>query len=172
MSIMKYTVRILTLILMLCNLTLSLNAQERKGREEQIEKFRSMKIAFFTERLELTPVEAELFWPAYNENEKKKREISHHKHLRRRNIDEQLENMSDEEAEKKVDAMMEAREKEVQLASDFHDDLKKILPPKKVMRFYITEIEFREYMLRKIRDERGGGSNKKGKNPPPGSLLP
>ncbi|MCK4854003.1 MAG: hypothetical protein KAT31_07070 [Bacteroidales bacterium] len=169
---MKYTVRILTLILMLCDLTLSLNAQERKGREEYIEKFRSMKIAFFTERLELTPGEAEIFWPAYNEYEKEKREISRHRHFRHRNIDEQLENMTDEEAEKKVDEMMEGRKKEVQLASAFHEDLKKIFPPKKVMRFYITEIQFREYMLRKIRDERGGGPRKKGENPPPGSLLP
>ena len=172
MSAMKYTVRILTLILMLCNLTLALNAQERKGREEYIEKFRSMKIAFFTERLELTPGEAEIFWPAYNEYEKEKREISHHRHFRHRNIDEQLENMTDEEAEKKVDEMMEGRKKEVQLSTAFHEDLKKIFPPKKVMRFYITEIQFREYMLRKIRDERGGGPRKKGENPPPGSLLP
>ena len=96
---MKFTVRILTLILMLCNLTLALNAQERKGREEYIEKFRSMKIAFFTEKLELTPGEAEIFWPAYNEYEKEKREISRHRHFRHRNIDEQLENMTDEEAE-------------------------------------------------------------------------
>jgi hypothetical protein len=172
MSAMKYTVRILTLILMLCNLTLALNAQERKGREEYIEKFRSMKIAFFTERLELTPGEAEIFWPAYNEYEKEKREISRHRHFRHRNIDEQLENMTDEEAEKKVDEMMEGRKKEVQLSTAFHEDLKKIFPPKKVMRFYITEIQFREYMLRKIRDERGGGPRKKGENPPPGSLLP
>ena len=169
---MKYTVRILTLILMLCNLTLALNAQERKGREEYIEKFRSMKIAFFTERLELTPGEAEIFWPAYNEYEKEKREISRHRHFRHRNIDEQLENMTDEEAEKKVDEMMEGRKKEVQLSTAFHEDLKKIFPPKKVMRFYITEIQFREYMLRKIRDERGGGPRKKGENPPPGSFLP
>jgi len=169
---MKYTVRILTLILMLCNLTLALNAQERKGREEYIEKFRSMKIAFFTERLELTPGEAEIFWPAYNEYEKEKREISRHRHFRHRNIDEQLENMTDEEAEKKVDEMMEGRKKEVQLSTAFHEDLKKIFPPKKVMRFYITEIQFREYMLRKIRDERGGGPRKKGENLPPGSLLP
>jgi hypothetical protein len=54
----------------------------------------------------------------------------------------------------------------------FHEDLKKILPPKKVMRFYITEIQFREYMLRKIRDERGGGNREKGENPPPGPVFP
>mgnify|MGYP001098974439 CR=1 FL=1 len=172
MSAMKYTVRIFTLILMLCNLTLALNAQERKGREEHIEKFRSMKIAFFTERLELTPGEAEIFWPAYNEYEKEKQEISRYRHFRPRNIDERLETMTDQEAEEIVDEIIKARQKEVQLATAFHEDLKKILPPKKVMRFYITEIQFREYMLRKIRDEHRGGSMGKGKNPPPGSLHP
>ena len=169
---MKYTLRILTLILALNSLTLALDAQVRKSREEQIEQFRAMKIAFFTERLELTPGEAELFWPAYNENENKKREISHRKLLRRKNFDERLANMTDEEAEKKVDEMMAAREKEVQLATVFHEDLKKILPPKKVMRFYVTEIEFREYMLRKIRDERRSSNGGKGKNPPPGGQVP
>jgi hypothetical protein len=169
---MKYTARILSVILLLCNLSLALNAQERKGREEHIEKFRSMKIAFFTERLELTPGEAEIFWPAYNEHEKKMREFSRHRHFRPRNIEERLEIMTDQEAENMVDEMMEARKKEVQLEAAFHEDLKKILPPKKVVKFYNTEIQFREYMLRRIRDERRGGSRKKGENPPPGSLLP
>ena len=53
-------------ILLLACLTLSLNAQEKKeNRKEQIE---SQKIAFFTAELELTPEEAQLFWPVYNQN--------------------------------------------------------------------------------------------------------
>lgn len=169
---MKYTLRILTMTLMLSSLTLALIAQERKGREEHIEKFRSMKIAFFTERLELAPGEAEKFWPLYNEYENEKREVSHNRHLRPRDIDERLESMTDREAEELVDEMIDARKKEVQLATAFHENLKKILPPKKVMRFYITEIQFREYMLRKIRDEHRDDNRKKDQNPPPGSLLP
>ena len=172
MSAMKYTVRILTLILILCNLTLVLNAQERKGREEHIEKFRSMKIAFFTEKLELTPDEAEKFWPLYNDFENKKQEVSKNRHRRPRFMDEQLENMTDQEAEKMADDMIKSRKKEVELAEAFHEDLKEIFPPKKVMKFYITEHQFREYMLRKIRDDHRGGSGEKGKNPPPGSILP
>lgn len=169
---MKNTARILTLILMLGNLTMALNAQEPKSREERIEKFRSMKIAFFTERLELTPAEAETFWPAYNEHEKQMREISSFRHFRHKNIEERLASMTDQEAEEMVDEMMEARKKEVQLETAFHKDLKKILPPKKVMRFYITEIQFREYMLRKIRDERSERHRGSGANPPAGSQLP
>jgi hypothetical protein len=172
MKTMKYTARILTLILILGNLTMALNAQERKSREEHIEQFKSMKIAFFTERLGLIPGEAEIFWPAYNEYENEKREISHKSHFRPKSIDERLENMTDREAEELVDEMMEARKKEVQLAAAFHEDLKKILPPKKVVRFYITEIQFREYMLRRIRDEHREDPRKKGENPPPGPIFP
>ena len=40
------------------------------------------------------------------------------------------------------------------------------------MKYYVTEHGFREYMLRKIRDERRNGDGKKQENPPPGSLLP
>jgi len=172
MTTMKYTLRILTLTLMLFSLTLALSAQESKSREEQIEKFRSMKIAYFTEKLELTPEEAEKFWPLYNDYEKKRREVSRYRHRRPKNMDEQLANMTDQEAEKMADDMIISRKKEVELDEAFHKDLKEIFPPKKVMKYYITEHQFREYMLRKIRDERRGGQGKKSENPPPGSLLP
>ena len=172
MTTMKYTLRILTLTLMLFSLTLALSAQERKSREEQIEKFRSMKIAYFTEKLELTPEEAEKFWPLYNDYEKKKREVSQYRYRRSRNMDEQLANMTDQEAEKMGDDMIEDRKKEVMLAEAFHGDLKKIFSPKKVMKYYFTERHFREHMLRRIRDEQRGGQGKKSENPPPGSLLP
>ena len=169
---MKYTLRILILTLTLCSLTLALIAQERKGREEHMEKFRSMKIAYFTENLELTPEEAEKFWPLYNDFQSKKREVSRHRHRRPTNMDEQLASMTDQEAEKMADGMIISRKKEVELDEAFHNDLKKIFPPKKLMKYYITEHQFREYMLRKIRDERRGGQGKKSENPPPGSLLP
>ena len=52
---------------------LFINAQDRRERDpERREKFNSMKIAYFTEELELTSAEAEKFWPVYNEYEKKK----------------------------------------------------------------------------------------------------
>ena len=172
MSAMKYTVRIFTLILMLSNFALALNAQERKGREEHMEKFRSMKIAFFTEKLELMPEEAEKFWPLYNDFQSKKREVSRYRHRRPNKMDEQLASMTDQEAEKMADDMIISRKKEVELDEAFHSDLKEIFPPKKVLKYYITEHQFREYMLRKIRDEHRGGEGKKSKNPPPGSLLP
>ena len=168
---MKYIVRTLPLILILCTLTFVVNAQESKEREERREKYRSMKIAYFTERLELTPEEAEKFWPLYNEVEKKKHELPN-RNIRPRHYTQQLENLTDEEIEKITDDIIDARKKEAQLSAEFHEDLKKFLSPKKIMKLYITEVQFREYILRKIRDERAGSKPVKGKNPPPVSLLP
>jgi Spy/CpxP family protein refolding chaperone len=169
---MKHKVRLFSIFLASCIFLQVMNAQGRKDREEQIEKFRSMKIAFYTERLELTTEEAEKFWPLYNEYEKNRHEISRHRHPRPRDMEEHIANLSDQEALQEIDEMMEARKKEVKLAADFLKDMKAVLPPKKILRFYITEVQFREYMLRRIRDEHRGHGGEKGENPPPGSKLP
>src|SRR5690606_1178834 len=48
--------------------TLSLSSQEKQDWE----KIKSLKVAFITEKLELTPKEAQSFWPIYNEHQSKK----------------------------------------------------------------------------------------------------
>jgi hypothetical protein len=115
-----------------------------------------MKIAYFTENLNLTPGEAERFWPLYNTYEQQKHELHRKRRLRSREFAENAEQMTEEEAEGIIDLHLEARGKELELDQKFHDELKKVLPAKKIMKLYIAEIEFREYMLRKIREDRGG----------------
>ena len=68
------------LILLISIPALLINAQGRTDRSpESREKFRSIKIAYFTEELELTSEEAEKFWPVYNEYDKKKSDL-HRQH--------------------------------------------------------------------------------------------
>ena len=45
----------------------STNAQKRKGHKEKI---KLLKISYLTEQLDLTSLEAEKFWPVYNEHSK------------------------------------------------------------------------------------------------------
>jgi hypothetical protein len=52
--------------IVICLMLFSLNAV--KGQEQSDnEKLTAYKIAFFTQRLDLTPAEAEKFWPVYND---------------------------------------------------------------------------------------------------------
>ena len=50
-----------------------MQGEDRKERKERIEVF---KIQFITEKLELTPSEAESFWPVYEEYNKAVKEIA------------------------------------------------------------------------------------------------
>jgi hypothetical protein len=135
-----------------------------------MEQYRSMRIAYFTENLELTPEEAEKFWPLYNQHEKNKEEIMHERRIRSREFRQQAPEISEEEAQEIIDRHIEARKKEHTLDIKFHEELTKILPAKKIMQFYITEVKFREYMLRKIREERGHGSRGEKRNTEPGGM--
>ena len=54
----------LLLIFTLCSF-LMVNAQKRGGGDDG-DKIQALKIAFITQRLQLTTAEAEKFWPVYN----------------------------------------------------------------------------------------------------------
>lgn len=46
-----------------------------KLTEEKRKEFEAQKVAFFTQELDLSPEEAAVFWPLYNEMQKKKKKI-------------------------------------------------------------------------------------------------
>ena len=134
--------------------------QNNQERQERQKRFMSMKIAYYSERIEFTPEEAEKFWPVYNEFSKEETSMNREHRQISRNFGSEVETMTDEQVEKLIDQHIEVQKKEAQLAADYHAKFKKILPPKKVMKLYITEVEFREYILRQLRgnrDEPGGG---------------
>ena len=45
-----------------------------KLTDEKRKEFDAQKVAFFTQELDLSPAEAAVFWPLYNEMQKKNRE--------------------------------------------------------------------------------------------------
>ena len=51
-------------------------ANEKPDGKFDFEKFKAEKIAYITNALSLTPKEAEVFWPVYNEFEGKKWRLS------------------------------------------------------------------------------------------------
>jgi hypothetical protein len=115
------------------------------------EKIKAEKISFFTSKLDLTPSEAQAFWPVYNEFEKKRFEIMQLKHDFERMPDEKVTNISSSEIEKMTNNYIGAFEKEAQLLKEYNKQFLKILPRKKVLIMYRTENEFREHLIREYR---------------------
>ncbi len=163
---MKTTFRIVLISIILGSAAITTFAQHHRGSESNMEKFKSMKISYLTEKLELTPAEAEKFWPVYNGHEEARNELSQKRRMRSRELASQETSISEKEAEAIIDQHMQLKQEALQLDVKFHNQLKNMLGPKKVMQLYIAETQFREEMLKKIRDERGEGGGKGKKDNP------
>lgn len=149
----------LFLIFSLSVLCISISiAQDRKDpRTEFLEKVKTEKISFFTNKLSLTPAEAQAFWPVYNEYEKKIIEIQ----LKRNDLENtpefRLNKLNDQEITKFTKSYIESYEMEGSLKKEYHKKFLEILPAKKILLMYRTENEFRSHLLRTYMPKRGPG---------------
>jgi len=129
----------ITLIITLL-LTMNLAAQSPEKRE----RIKALKVAFITEKLQLTESEAQKFWPIYNtfeENMHKFRKDFYKK----RHTD--VANLSEQEAKSILNDMVKTENEKNQLKEKFMNDLLKVIPAKKIIQLKITEDEFNKQML-------------------------
>ena len=130
---------------------ISASAQEHK--DDWKKKMMSEKVAFFTVELDLTPEEAQLFWPVYNKMEKARDEA--HK-----NVIEAFVNLEKALEGKEVESLLEAYLKALdnQKAVDLNATkaFKDVLPIEKVAKLYVKEEVFRRQYIRRLH---GGSKN-------------
>jgi hypothetical protein len=128
-------------------------AQQGEGRID-FEKFKSQKIAFLTEKMNLTPQEAQNFWPVYNQFEKERMEIQHQRRdLEQKTRDENVK-MTDQEIIKTTRDISATFKKEAEYAASYNEKFLKILPPQKVLQLYRAENQFRSHMFDQYRRSR------------------
>ena len=63
------------ILIIIVSIAFSISAYSQRDRSKLEEHYRSQKIAFITERMELAPEEAEVFWPYYHEMEAQKKKL-------------------------------------------------------------------------------------------------
>ena len=147
----------------LMNLTV-IAQQKDESREARMEKYRAEKVSFLTTRLDLTSAEAEKFWPIYNQMEKERWEAQKLRRQLEDKVSDAEESLSDAEVIKLTREFSGSMQKEGELISNYNEKLLKVLPPKKVLKLYKTENEFRMHMIKKYRDgQRDDSANKESK---------
>ncbi len=138
----------------------SSHAQHRGPQERgMLERFKSEKISYITEQLDLSPEEAQQFWPLYNAYEKKRMELNIERRKLERHYKESAETIKEKEVIGMLDDMHAIALKEVKLNKAYNDQFLKVLSPKKVLALHHIEKRFRTRMLKKFR-ERGGSPGK------------
>jgi hypothetical protein len=142
-------------LLALTILTITKGAAQNQGRE----KLEAYRIAFFTQRLNLTPQEAEKFWPVYNEFQNKRNAIQTDRMMLNRNVNQNELNMSEKEMTEAGDKLISLQLQEANLAMEYHKRFREILTPAKVIRLYQAENLYRIQLLNELKQNQNQRNN-------------
>jgi hypothetical protein len=130
-------------------------AKAQPGIDEDNPRIAQLKIAYLTERINLSPQEAEKFWPTYNQYARAQKQLRREMRMDMQNLKMNLEDMSEEELRNSSDMVVEMKRKELKILETYHPKFKELLPPKKLLRFYKAESEFPKWVLMQIRQRQG-----------------
>ena len=124
-------------------------------------KIRVLKIAFITEKLNLTETEAEKFWPIYNTYDKNTSKIKHEEINKiRQEIRQNMGALSDNKANELLDRFIEAEKnlynEKIQLATK----LRKVISAQKIILLKVAEEEFNKRLLERMKNMRQKRMNK------------
>lgn len=152
----KLQVLCLALLVFLLNI-LTGNAQNRNfGNGPQRQRIDAQKVAFITDQLQLTPEEAQKFWPIYNQYTAQKEELNQDFMRENMNVKNKIDAMSDKDASDLADGYIRHAQKLVDLQKEYHVKLKDVLPPKKLLKLYNVERDFQRLLLQRLGDRKMG----------------
>ena len=147
------------IIVLVSILSISLFAQpssdiREQQRGERYRQIQNAKIAFFTTEIGMTPSEAEVFWPIYNQYWKEREVVMRKGQSLLKQISESAsdeKNTSSKELKRLMDAFVNCSYEESQIHKKYYDKFLKILPIEKIAKMYKAEEEFRIKMIRQFR---------------------
>lgn len=115
------------------------------------DEIKSQKIAFFTDRLALTPDESQKFWPIYNKYWGELRGVAHSKRELIGKIKEVNGNSTF--AKTYLDEYMSLMKKETTLTGKYIAEFEKIIPTYKVALIFVADEEFRRDLIKKLKNK-------------------
>ncbi|MBS9524667.1 Spy/CpxP family protein refolding chaperone [Litoribacter alkaliphilus] len=142
--------RKILIILLLLTSSSTLWAQ-RPQREYDKDKLEAARVAFVTNRINLTPTQAEKFWPLYNQHLEERsgymREMM--------SINRQAgESISDSQAEKLIEQRFQIQEKMMQSEKAFTKKITEVISPVQALQLSNVNRDFTRQLYRMQRDDR------------------
>jgi Skp family chaperone for outer membrane proteins len=104
----------------------------QNANAQRSEKIKALKIAFITQKLQLTSAEAEKFWPVYNQYENEIHQL-------------RSDNKNGDVLENEQE-LLDARKK-------YKPSFEKILGPQRLNDLYNAERDFRNVLIRRLKEQ-------------------
>ncbi len=151
---MKRIAPLIMLLLLAANL---LHAQTTE------EKIKAARIGLITQRLNLTPEQAQRFWPIFNEFDAKKQGLN--RELEQARSGYNFSNMSDQKANELIELSLQRKADELALEKEYLNKLRDVVTPVQVLKLIKAEQDFKNELLKRLRQrqqQRGPGGRRFG----------
>lgn len=145
-------------LLLLLVLAVPLKAQMNQNTE----KFHDERVAFFNEKLQLTPQQADKFWPVYNDFNNRRIKLGDEERNVLNFFASNSANMTPQEIDESIKKYLDLQRQEADLIAQYTRKFEDVLPKEKVLMVFVTERQFRVYLLQKINGMRGGPQDGRG----------
>jgi len=129
------------IFLLLLN-TISVFSQNSKK-----DRIKSLKVAFFTEHIDLSAKEAQQFWPAYNKFEENLEAIRGEERETFSYIHDNIETMDESMAKKALESLETFEEDKIEAREKLLKELKSVLSYRKTLIFIRAEGDFNRNLL-------------------------
>lgn len=124
------------------------------GQPSRRERVEAERIAFITKRMELTPKQAQGFWPIHTQYEKEQRLIR-----QKYRTQMPIAKMSEVDAEQVIEKRLRMEEELLALRKNFFTRFKTVISARQILLFQKSNADFKQYLLEEIRRRR---SNRRG----------
>jgi hypothetical protein len=117
-----------------------------------MQKIQALRTAYISDKLGLTPEQAEKFWPVYREFTQERAKLREQFKEAQKNINP---NNPDPKAEQNlVNLGLEVKQKELNLEKDYSGRLMKVITAQQVLNLRKAEQEFRELVMQQLQQRR------------------
>lgn len=137
-----------SIILILFFISLGAFAQNKEARK----KIESARIALITERLGLTPDQAEKFWPVYRQYNMERRALRQEFKNARQGVD--MENITDEQGKQLVEKSIELKQNELNLERKYSNRMGEVITTQQLFKLKNAEKDFQQMLLKQIQRQR------------------
>ncbi|MGP8214715.1 MAG: Spy/CpxP family protein refolding chaperone [Bacteroidia bacterium] len=128
---------------------------QQQDRQDRIE---NMHTAYITEKVGLTPEQAQKFWPVYNQFKADQDELQKQRRENARKVKEAggIDNMSDADVQKLVENEIDIKSRELDLHKKYVVKFQEVISLKQVAKLFMAEEQFKLYLLEQLKKRRQG----------------
>mgnify|MGYP006440256453 CR=1 FL=1 len=146
----------ITIILVVAGLLISCDNEEAPEENQDFQPgrfYKSEKIGFYTDQMNLTEKEAQKFWPVYNDYSQKRDSLWRAQRSFLNKYAEGNMDMDDDEAALTRFLQFEAQKNKMH--ERYIEKLKSFMSDEKILQLFYTEHQFKHFMLNRIRGRHG-----------------